>query len=457
MGGGFKLTAKGSIAISNSAAKNFPGSFACSAINPKHGSNSWVVAASRSATGNPILCNDPHLRIMLPSIWYLMHLRAAPDSTQPAGYEVWGASIPGAPCVQIGHNRWIAWGITAALCDDVEIYREKIHPLESNRYLAGHDWLAMKNWDEQIRVRGRGEVNRVVRSTHHGPIISDFSKSHPSSATLSMRWTAHEPSQDFHCLYGINCARSWQDFLAALAYQAAPSLNYLFADRQGNIGYSLAGKIPKRSQSPSLLPLNGWEESNEWKGYIPFDELPRVYNPPDGVIATANHRVVDASYPYYVSYFFEPPYRIQRIRQLLSSKESFSVDDMARIQMDAISHHAKECINLLESDLVLLRNHDATLGAAAGRLLGWDGACHEVSVEASLFQVFHHRLMANLLVPVLGEELFHTYVEIFNQCLMLTAQSLGSPNSPWFFGRSRHEIVAKALRESCEELAQALG
>ena len=434
------------------------GTLAASGWGPAgHGSNSWVVAANRSATGNPILCNDPHLRIMLPSIWYLMHLRAAPDSTQPAGYEVWGASIPGAPCVQIGHNRWIAWGITAALCDDVEIYREKIHPLESNRYLAGHDWLAMKNWDEQIRVRGRGEVNRVVRSTHHGPIISDFSKSHPSSETLSMRWTAHEPSQDFHCLYGINCARSWQDFLAALAYQAAPSLNYLFADRQGNIGYSLAGKIPKRSQSPSLLPLNGWEESNEWKGYIPFDELPRVYNPPDGVIATANHRVVDASYPYYVSYFFEPPYRIQRIRQLLSSKESFSVDDMARIQMDAISHHAKECINLLESDLVLLRNHDATLGAAAGRLLGWDGACHEVSVEASLFQVFHHRLMANLLVPVLGEELFHTYVEIFNQCLVLTAQSLGSPNSPWFFGRSRHEIVAKALRESCEELAQALG
>jgi penicillin G amidase len=422
-----------------------------------HGSNSWVVAPSHSATGNAILCNDPHLHIMLPSIWYLMYLKAEPEPNQPDGFEALGASIPGSPCITIGHNRWIAWGITAALCDDVEIYREKIHPLEPNRYLVGHKWLTTKNWDEQIRVRGRGEINRMVRSTIHGPIISDFGPTHPSGENLSLRWTAHEPSQDFHCLYGINRARSWPEFLNSLSYQAAPTLNYLFADHQGNIGYSLAGKIPKRSQAPSLLPLDGWNESNEWKGYIPFDELPRTYNPPDGVIATANHRVVDASYPYYVSYFFEPPYRIERIRELLGSKESFSIDDMAGIQMDTLSLHAKDCINTLRADLVRLKSDDPRVSEAADRLLRWDGTCQEASVEASLFHVFHHRLMANLLVPALGKEFFHTYVEIFNQCLMPIAQILSAPNSPWFSAQPRRETVARALQESCKELEQAIG
>src|SRR5207244_1044464 len=134
-----------------------------------------------------------------------------------------------------------------------------------------------------------------------------------------MRWTAHEPGQDSRCLYGINRARCWDEFLTSLSYQAAPTLNYVFADQQGNIGYSLAGKIPIRSQVPSLLPLDGWNQKNEWKGYIPFDELPRLYNPPEGAIATANHRIVDSSYPYYLSHFFEPPHRIHRIQELFEA------------------------------------------------------------------------------------------------------------------------------------------
>ena len=434
------------------------GVFAASEWHPAgHGSNNWAVAPKHSTTGRAILCNDPHLRMMVPSIWYLMHLKAEPHPSQPDGYEVWGASIPGSPCIQVGHNRWIAWGITAALCDDVEIYREKPHPLEPNRYLIGHEWLTIKTADERIRIRGRGEVKRVIRSTKRGPIISDFGQSHPSREILSMRWTAHEPSQDFHCVYRINRTRSWEEFLDSLSYQAAPSLNYLFADEQGNIGYSLAGKIPIRPQAPSLLPLDGSNENNEWRGYIPFDDLPRIYNPPDGVLAPANHRIVDSSYPYYLSHFFEAPYRIRRIQQLLASKQSFSVNDMVGLQLDVVSLHAKACIDTLNSDLVQLRGKGPKLQASADRLLRWDGKCHEQSAEATIFHVFHRRLMANLLIPVLGQDLFETYVEIFNQCLIPIDEILRDPNSQWFAVQSRSELVARSLQQACEALEETLG
>src|SRR5438132_726522 len=186
----------------------------------------------------------------------------------------------------------------------------------------------MDRREEVIGVPRTKEIKRIVRSTRHGPILSDFGNRPASSQVLSLRWTAHEPSQEFRCLVGVNQARDWHEFLDSLAYQSAPTLNYVYADCHGNIGYSLAGKIPLRRGVPSLLPLDGWIEDNDWRGYIPFSDLPRLYNPPEGVIATANNRIVDASYPYYLSHFFEPPSRICRIKELLAVKESFSINDM---------------------------------------------------------------------------------------------------------------------------------
>ena len=433
------------------------GTFAGSDWHPAgHGSNSWVIAPSRSATGKAILCNDPHLRMTLPSIWYLMHLRAESNPTEPEGYEVWGATIPGIPCAQLGHNRWIAWGVTAGVCDDAELYREKIHPLEPDRYLARHEWLTMDNRMEYIRIRGQGEVGKKVRSTCHGPVISDFDLS-PTKEVLSLRWTAHEPSQDFHCLYGVTRAANWNDFLTSLSFQVAPTLNYVYADRQGNIGYSLAGKIPLRPEVPSLLPLEGWNPSNEWRGCIPFSELPRIYNPPEGIIATANNRIVDPSHPFYFSHFFEPPFRIRRIKELLAAKTTHSLKDVAAIQTDRLSLHAKELTDSLRVDLRQFADDNPKLKAVADSLLLWDGDCHEDSFEAAIFYVFHHRLMANLLAPILGEEQFTAYVEILNQCLIPIDQILKDSNSPWFATESRKDLVTKSLREAYEELEQTLG
>ncbi len=422
-----------------------------------HGSNSWVIAPRRSATASAVLCNDPHLRMTLPPIWYLMHLRAQSSATAADGYEAWGASVPGCPYVQIGHNRWIAWGVTAAACDDVDLYRERIHRLEPDCYLAGHEWRRMTRRDEVIRVRGGGAVTRIVRSTRHGPVLSDFGGEDRAGEVLAFRWTAHESGQDFRSLYSINQARDWHQFLESLSYHAAPALNFVYADRQGNIGYSLAGIIPNRCRAPSLLPLVGWEESNDWQGFIPFDELPRIYNPPDGVIATANNKIVDASYPYYLSHFFEPPHRIRRIQELLAAKPTHSLDDMAQMQLDAISLHARELIATLKSDLGQLWQDDSSVKTAADQLLRWDGACGEASVEAAIFHVFHHRLMANLLIPVLGEDLFSAYVEILNQCIVPVAQILRNPDSLWFASRSRRDLIALSLSEAMAELDRELG
>jgi penicillin G amidase len=422
-----------------------------------HGSNNWVVAPSRSSTGRAILCNDPHLRLTVPSIWYLMHLQAAPSPIQPDGYEVWGASIPGSPCIQLGHNRWIAWGATAAVCDDVELFREKPHPLDSERYRIGHRWFTLEKREETIRLRSGAELTKTVRSTCHGPLLSDFGDQPSSAQMLSLRWTAHEPSRELYCIYGVNRARNWHEFLDSLSFQAVPTLNYVYADCDGNIGYSLAGKIPLRARVPTLLPVDGWIEANEWRGYIPFTELPRLYNPPEGVIATANNRIVDTSYPRYFSHFFDPPHRIRRIQQLLARRKVFSVSDMDAMQGDVVSLHATGLIQTLKTDLAAICDENRQTEAAAHRLLGWDGACEAKSVEAAIFHVFHHRLMANLLLPVLGEELFPACVEIFNQALTPIDQILKDPESPWFSMQSRQRLVVKSLRETCEELETALG
>ncbi|MDH3446068.1 MAG: penicillin acylase family protein, partial [Deltaproteobacteria bacterium] len=229
-----------------------------------HGSNAWVIGPSRSSQNCAILCNDPHLRMTLPPVWYLMELGAEAASIQGHRYEVWGVTVPGLPGVQVGHNRWIAWGITAALCDDVDIYREKIDPSEPDRYEVDGRWQLMERYSETIQVRRKAPVEKIVRCTRHGPVISDFDGRTSTQEALSLRWTAHEPGQDLRAVFGLNRARNWDEFLQALSHQSTPTLNVIYADRKGNIGYSLAGKVPLRTGAPSVLPREGWRGDHEW-------------------------------------------------------------------------------------------------------------------------------------------------------------------------------------------------
>ena len=421
-----------------------------------HGSNNWVVGPEKSKSGAAILSNDPHLRMTLPGMFYLMHL-AAGEKSAADSYETWGGSMPGLPCIQLGQNRRIAWGITAALCDDAELYRERIHRIEGERYLAGHDWCKFGERRELIRIRGGKVIERIVRASRHGPIMSDFANTDASGEVLALRWIASESSREIHSVYRLNQARDWREFLTALEFHSAPSLNLLYADRSGNIGYALAGKLPKRGVEPSLLPLAGWDERNDWHGYIPFDELPRLYNPPGALIATANNKIVDSAYPNYLSNFFEPPQRIRRISQLLQSQERFSARDMAKLQLDQVSLHAVELIRTLSDDLRAIPGEGCLLDDAVARLLAWDGNCAAAQVPAAIFHVFHQRLLANLLSDELGGELFAAYTEILNQCIVPTDKIFGNERSCWFARRPRRALVAQSLREACAELRAAFG
>jgi len=421
-----------------------------------HGSNSWVVGPGRSTTGNALLCNDPHLRLALPSTWYLMHLKTETCGEEKTPYEVWGATIPGLPYVQLGHNRHITWGITAALCDDVDIYRERTHRIEPDRYLHAQQWSQFSSRTERISVRGNRAVEKTVRSTHHGPIISDFAADNTADEVLAIKWTAHEPSRELHALFSVNRARNWSEFLGALAEHTAPSLNFVYADAEDNIGYALAGKIPARRQS-SPSPVEGWNDDNEWHGFIPFDEMPRLFNPPDGVIATANNKIADALYPCYLSRYFEPPFRVRRIEELLAMREKHSPDHLSAIQLDTVSLHARTLIETLRKDLSSVEDSNSLVPEAARHLLDWDGNCSESSVTATIFHVFHHRLLSNLLVDTLGEQLFLAYTEMLNQCLVPTDDILKDPKSLWFQALPRSTLVTRTLNETCTILAEKFG
>ncbi|MGH7829825.1 MAG: penicillin acylase family protein, partial [Candidatus Binatia bacterium] len=258
-------------------------------------------------------------------------------------------------------------------------------------------------------------------------------------------------------LYGINRARNWNEFLDSLSYHVAPSLNYIYADAGGNIGYSLAGRVPIRPQPHSLGPLPGWSGEGEWKGYVPFNELPRIYNPPEGLIATANDRIADASYPYHLSDLFEPPYRILRIKELLTEKSTLSPEEMAAMHRDVVSVHATRMIRDLRADLEKSAGNRPSLTGAVKSLVEWDGNCTANSPEAALFHALHQRLMRNLLAADLGEDLYLSYTELFNQALLPVEEIMRDPQSPWFDSSPRQGIVERSLSEACEELRRRLG
>jgi penicillin amidase len=315
----------------------------------------------------------------------------------------------------------------------------------------------MERVEENIRIRGGKEVTKRLRFTRHGPVISDIVTKEPNGEVLAFQWTANDPSEELRALYGVNRARNWTEFLKGLSYQVAPTLNYIYADTQGNIGYSLAGRIPIRPHAASFLPLPGWSREFDWKGYISFDEMPRLYNPPQGIIATANNRIIDSSYPHYLSDLFDPPYRIRRIRELLKAKKDFSLEDMAHIHSDVVSLHARETIANLTSVLAGIGGKDASLKDAVDRLLNWDGLCSQTSIEASIFHILFHRLTVNLLTPYLGSELFLAYAEIFNQSLVPVDKILRDPMSSWFASYPRPALVEKSLREALAELRARFG
>ena len=424
------------------------------------GSNNWVVDGHKSVTGKPLLANDPHLGIQMPSIWYEIHLIGP-------GINVIGASLAGAPGVVIGHNEHIAWGVTNVMSDVQDLYVEKINPENQHQYLYKEKWENMQVVKEEISVKGKTEpVTRQVCITCHGPII-DFwvlQMAMPEAKwglekVYALKWSGYQPSQLIEAIIKLDKAKNWEQFREALKLWGSPSQNFVYADTEGNIGYQMACRlIPIRSRGQGLVPVPGWTGEYEWEGFIPFEELPNVLNPPTHFIVTANQKIHSDDYLHFISHEWAPAYRARRITQLLIAKERLSLEDFMRIQADVLSLHAQELLPYLAN----LQPQNQRQREALRYLKDWDLRLSDSSVAALIFEVFYDKLLQNILKEKLGNDLFRHYLQSGFHILALQ-QILQFPTAFWFgedLGSNfekRDSVVQQSLEQALEEASSKLG
>jgi penicillin amidase len=357
------------------------------------GSNSWVVSGEHTDTGAPILANDPHLGIQMPSIWYQNGLHCI-EVSDACPFDVAGFSFAGVPGVIIGHNANMAWGITNLGPDVQDLFIERVNPDNPNQYEVNGVWVDMDVHEETINVAGGDPVTIEVKATRHGPIISDayedleeFADSGietPEPYAIALRWTALDTNPGIvEAFMGLDTAADFDDFRTALQSFAVPSQNVVYADIEGNIGYQSPGRIPIRANGDGTLPVPGWTDEYEWIGYIPFDELPRSFNPESGYIVTANNAVVDDDYPYMLTYDWNFGYRARRIVDLVGSNSGIGLGEHASIQFDSYSLNAEQVIPYLAGATSPINNVLAT----------WDLGNQVVSAGAAAFNAVWARIM----------------------------------------------------------------
>lgn len=353
------------------------------------GSNSWVLGPTQTDNARPLLANDPHLSVTMPGAWYEIHLDC-PD------YKVSGASLTGVPAVVIGHNEEIAWGITNSFADVQDLYVERAHEEDETLFEFEGEWEQAEIFEEAIYVRRQEQphIERVV-VTRHGPLISNWlnnyspagSDADPSVAVpIALRWAGHECGANVLAGLRFNTATDWDSFNDALSHWACPPQNFIYADKSGYIGYVMAGAVPKREHNPGTIPAPGWTGKHEWDGMIPFDELPRIYNPESGKIVTANNKMVGDDFPHFLGMDFYPGWRAARIEEMLSTKIRYNARDMVEIQMDTGSKLAED----LKPWFVQARSRDLYEETALVELRNWNHRMDSDSVGAL---VYHNMLL----------------------------------------------------------------
>lgn len=435
------------------------------------GSNAWAVSGARTASGKPLLSGDPHLGLALPGIWYTAHLHS-PD------YHAIGATMPGTCGVVIGHNDRIAWSVTNAMTDNQDLFIERFHPEDRLRYAYQNEWRQAKLVREEISVKGQSAPTVVeVRVTHHGPIIDDIAgpigadgkqpaaRSAPHEA-LSLRWTALDSHPSLHrSVLALARAQTWDEFRAALADWDVPPQNFVYADTAGTIGYQLAGRLPIRPGGDGQLPVPGWTGEHEWQGCIPFDELPSHHNPPDGAVVTANNRIADEGHITHgrIQGEWWPPYRADRIRQLIEATPQHDVRSFAQIQNDL---HALPGARLAQiiADLPL---EDGLERRARDLLATWDGKLSADSVGGAIYDTLRYHLVRGVYAELdalpgtaagmgaFGSIPANSYLEraFPNVLSRLAAAQAPDRADPWLGGeRTWNEVLREALARAVADL-----
>ncbi len=348
------------------------------------GSNDWVIDGTMSATGKPLLANDPHRPITVPSLRKTVHLVAP-------GWDAIGAGEPALPGIAVGHNETIAWGFTIVGTDQEDLYVEKINPANPNQYLFRGAWKPVEIEKQQIAVKDAAPVATELRYTQHGPIIYEDRDRH---LAYVLKWVGAEPGGAGY-LAGISAARAknWNEFLASMQRFKVPSENMVYADTQGNIGWFAAGFSPIRKGWTGLLPVPGDSGEFEWSGYLPLAEMPQTYNPPRHFIATANAKILPPGYTKQIAYDWALPYRVQRIEQMLSAPKKFTVQDFEQMQYDVVSLPAKRF------QAIVRKAHLERHRELVDEFLKWDARVTADSRPALLFEMWMGALPSYVYPP----------------------------------------------------------
>ena len=356
------------------------------------GSNNWVVSGAHTATGKPLLANDTHLELSIPSIWYEIHLTAP-------GWNVKGFTLPGAPMIVIGHNDRIAWGFTNNGADVQDLYIETFNPASPDEYRVNGAWTKAQIIDETIRIKGQPDEHLKVTVTRHGPIVL-----REGDKAYALRWTATEPGGLANSYNWQGKAHNWKEFREIMKRVWGPGQNAVYADVEGNIGYVMAARVPIRKKGHGEVPVPGDTDDYEWTGYIPFDQLPQALNPESGLIVTANARVVGPNYKPYLTDRWEEPYRTARIYDLLHDRHDLRPEDMLKVQTDTYSYPHVFLADQLLAAAKTVKPKDARAQKLVEDLKDWNGIADANSPEVSFLQGVRRSAIDLLLEPFLGKD-----------------------------------------------------
>jgi penicillin G amidase len=353
------------------------------------GSNNWVVSGAHTVSGKPMLSNDMHLNHQMPNLWYEAHLHSG-------DYDVIGVTLPGLPFVIVGHNRRVAWGFTNVGPTVEDLYIENFN--EQGAYQSAKGWRQPEHRAEMIHVKGKPDVNVDVVLTRHGPIITDLIPG--ETRKIALHWTIYDSMGN--PFFDIDSAQNWDEFVRALSTWDSPSQNTMYADIDGHIGYHATARIPIRKSGDGSLPVSGADDVHEWTGYIPFEKLPSVYDPPSGILATANGRITPNKYPYSVSTEWDAPWRTERIYRVLESGKKFSAADMLSLQTDVYSAFDRFCAERFVYALDHVKSPSKRAQQARELMRDWDGRQTIDSAAATVENRSLHELYRMILEPKLG-------------------------------------------------------
>jgi penicillin amidase len=431
------------------------------------GSNNWVIGPTRTAARRPLLANDPHLTVSMPTLWYQNHLEVKGSSLL-----VGGATLPGLPGVVTGHNARIAWGITAGRADTQDLYVEQRHPEDPIRFRYGDAWEEAQVYREEITVRGQTDPHvEEVLVTRHGPLVNSLLPAEHAASLppLALRWEGHYPGTSLRGLLALQKASDWPSFRAALSLVTGPSQNLVYADVAGNIGYQYVARVPLRRSGHGLLPTPGWTDAGEWEGWLPFDQLPHAFNPPQGYALSANNKPAPDDYPHFLGADWFPGYRATRIERLLQARPRFTVRDFQNMQTDVYSVQAES----LQPFMILAVGVDLLEQRIVRELETWNLFVEVDSFPAAAYEV----MRIHLLDLVFGDKLGSlspqfkgiSFSDIFaasafsGKASLALANLLTQEESWWYHDaatgqpRTRQQVLDLALKQTAITLRDLIG